>query len=362
MDLVNTTPVPAVLKAGPLPGQDRLLAALVAKATFRIGAGGAAELETQDPVPLFDADTETELGLVPRDDLVRRDAAFEVVVLAAAYASAGRPATAVTVSLTVGAVRRDLLVIGDRRWEGPPGRLTMGAPAPFTRMPMGWDRAFGGTAEVLVDREAVVQLSDARNPAGRGYDGETAARRFAEGFPMPPGYPVVANAEALRRLPNLEDPRARIVRPDDAPDPAGWSALPLSSAFHAARALDGLDREALTAEALMDHDPLLYRAHPQWVIETPPERAAVALENATPGGRLTTTLPALRVVFDYVNDGRTATRDLAPQMLVLYPEEGRMTVTYRKPFTLPLAPGAERGVRLRTEAGWFRPAAAEPVR
>ncbi|HLA63416.1 MAG TPA: DUF2169 domain-containing protein [Rhodothermales bacterium] len=355
MDLVNTTPLPASLKAGPIPGQDRLMAALVAKATFRIGPGGAAELETQEPVPLFDSDTPSELGLIPRDDLVRRDAAFEVVVLGAAYAAAGRPATAVTVSLTVGAVRRDLLVIGDRRWEGLPGRYQMSAPAPFTRMPMGWERAFGGTAEVLIDLESVVTLSDARNPAGRGYDGEKAARQLGESLPMPQGYPVLVNAAALRRLPNLEDPRARIIRFGDAPDPAGWSALPLDSAFHVTRALEGLDPATLTSEQLVDHDPLLYRAHPQWVIALPPRGATITLENATPGGRLATALPALRVVFDYVNDGRTATRDLVPQMLVLYPEEGRMTVTYRKPFTLPVTPGTERGVRLRTEAGWFTP-------
>ena len=49
-------------------------------------------------------------------------------------------------------------------------------------------------------------------------------------------------------------------------------------------------------------------------------------------------------------------------MLVLLPEEGRMTITYRKLFTLPFEPGAERSVRLRTEAGWYRPVPTEVPR
>ena len=176
---------------------------------------------------------------------------------------------------------------------------------------------------------------------------------------MPPGFPIVQNEDALRRLPNLEEARARIIRREDAPDPAGWSALPMHSALHANRALATMDTSALTSEQLIENDAFLLRAHPQWVIETPPARAPMLLENLTPAGRLATALPALRVVFDYINGDQTATRDLAPQLLVLYPEEGKMTVTYRKPFTLPRTAGAERGLRLRTETGWFQPPASE---
>lgn len=354
MDLINSTPLPAELRAGPLHGTDLRVAALLAKATFRIEKNGVLELETQEPVPLFPQDVETELGLIPRDDLVRQDETFEVILLGAAYAPVGRSVTSTTVSLAVGAVHHELLVVGDRFWVGSPRSLSMTPPRPFTRMPLTWSRAFGGTASVLIDHEAIVDVSEARNREGRGFDAAAAAQQLAASLKVPPGYPALVDANSLRPLPNLEDPYARITRPEDAPDPLCWATLTLDSGLHIQRALKGLDPEKLTPEELVGHEPFLYRAHPQWVLPMPPERAPMTLQNGTPDGLLRTALPSLRVVFDYTNDDRTATRDLVPQMLVLYPEEARLTITFRKPFTFPFREGTERCVRLRTEPGWYR--------
>lgn len=359
MDLVNSTPLPADLRVGPLPGSDRRVGALLAKATYRIGKGGALELETQEPVPLFHMDVETELGLVPRDDLVRHDEAFEVILLGAAYAPAGRPAPVTTVTLAVGGVRHELDVVGDRYWVGSPGHLFLSPPEPFVRMPMTWSRAFGGTASVLIDVEAVVDVADVRNREGRGFDREAAMKGLAAGLAMPAGYPVLLEPEVLRQPPNLESPFAPVTRPTDAPDPLCWATLPMDSGLHILRALDGLDPETVTSEELALSQALLYRAHPQWVFASPPpEGAPITLQNGTPDGLLSTALPRLRVVADYVNADQTATDDLAPQMLVLYPEERRLTLTYRRLFTLPFQPATERGMRLRTETGWYRPTPA----
>ena len=72
MRLVNTTPVPAKLMTAQLFGATHRIGMVVAKATFHIGPRGT-ELDTQDPWPLLDEDRATELGIVPRDDLPRRD-------------------------------------------------------------------------------------------------------------------------------------------------------------------------------------------------------------------------------------------------------------------------------------------------
>ncbi|WP_437778601.1 DUF2169 domain-containing protein [Sorangium sp. So ce1097] len=116
MRLVNTTPVPAKLMTAQLFGATHRIGMVVAKATFRIGPRGTA-LDTQDPWPLLDEDRTTELGIAPRDDLPRRDDAFEVVLLGAAHAPHGRPVEQMTVSLTIGGERRELLISGDRVWE-----------------------------------------------------------------------------------------------------------------------------------------------------------------------------------------------------------------------------------------------------
>ncbi|HMB93495.1 MAG TPA: DUF2169 domain-containing protein [Rhodothermales bacterium] len=350
MDLVNSTPIPAELLTSSLPGIDVRPAALLAKATFRV-EHQAPVLERQNPRPLVFMDEETDLGLIPRDDLVRPSTTFEVILLGAAYTPDGRPAPATMVSLSVGAVQRQLLVVGDRHWGQGFGQARPTDPVPFERMPMTWAQAFGGATTVEIDKEASVEVMDARNRLGRGFDPRPQAEGIARALESPNGYPVF---DETRLLPNLENPQARIMEPDDNPDPLCWATMPPDSGLHAARAVEGLEGpEDFTHARLLEQEAATYRAHPDWVIALPPERAMLTLQNATPDGRWAFALPPLRVLFDYTNNGRTTTRDLIPQMMVLYPEEGLFTITYRKPFTFPFEEGAERAVRLRIEEGWY---------
>ena len=354
MDLVNTTPLPAELLASSLPGTDVRPAALLAKATFRM-ENQTPVLETQHPRPLVFMDEETDLGLIPRDDLVRPSTTFEVILLGAAYAPGGRPAAATMVTLAVGTVRRELLVVGDRQWMQGFGQDRASDPVPFERMPMTWVHAFGGTATVEIDRESFVEVMDTRNRLGRGFDPRPQAEGIAKALSAPPGYPAF---DQTRPLPNLENPQARIMEPDDAPDPLCWATVPPDSSLHATRAVAGMGPDDFTHARLLEQEAATYRAHPDWVIALPPEKAILTLQNATPGGGWSFALPPLRVLFDYTNNGRAATRDLIPQIMVLYPEEDVFTITYRKPFTFPFEEGAERAVRLRIEEGWYAPADA----
>ncbi|WP_027192556.1 DUF2169 family type VI secretion system accessory protein [Fundidesulfovibrio putealis] len=97
---------------------------------------------------------------------------------------------AAQVSLTVGGKQKTLNVFGDRRWTMAGGTAVgISDPAPFTEMPLTWERAFGGA-------------TDARNPKGRG-------------LPAKPG-------EAPELLPNVEYPGQLISSPKDAPEPASF--------------------------------------------------------------------------------------------------------------------------------------------
>lgn len=357
MRLTNATPVVARLTVGPLPGEEAIRAGmLVAKATYRLDAEGVPTLDGQDPYPLFDADAPTELGLMPRDDLPRSDDAFEVVVLGAAHAPPGERVPVMAVALTLGSRRRELRVFGDRLWQQGPDGWHASEPEPFERMPLGWDRAFGGTAEILLDAASPMLVAHPGNRHGRGFDVERLARRLTEGLHVAEGYPRL---DPARPLPNVENPDHLIAAPEDEPEPASWATVPMDTALHAHRSVAWSQVPESPGRALQDGAPFapgaLHRAHPDWVLERrPPAGAAVRLEGFRPEGPLAFELPCLRVLFDYAVGDRRGTRELAPQALVLLPEERAFTLVYRHLFGVPLERG-ERSARVRIEEGWLGP-------
>jgi hypothetical protein len=193
---------------------------------------------------------------------------------------------------------------------------------------------------------------DARNRAGRGFDPAPAMRSLVEMLNPPEGYP---RYDEIRRLPNIEDPRAPISRPEHAPDPAYWSAVPVDSTIQAARTV--AQPPTVAAPGLPEFGEGAYhRAHPQWVIALPPARSTVTMTGLTPGPEpLSFALPAVRIFVDYVSGIRTGTRELRPQALVLLPEERRFYLVFRHAFTYEY-PSAERSMRLRVERGrWYEP-------
>src|SRR5262249_10836468 len=115
MELVNATPIPAWLGCS-IADESERFAMLVAKATFAWGTG-VVHLEAQNPCRILSGDVETELGILPNDLVPRVDPPFEVILLGAAYAPGAQPVGRRLVALTVGSVRRELLVTGDRKWE-----------------------------------------------------------------------------------------------------------------------------------------------------------------------------------------------------------------------------------------------------
>lgn len=123
----------------------------------------------------------------------------DVVLLGHAYAPAPRT-TQVEVSLRVGTLSKQVLVLGDRVWVQFLGTATPSSPLPFERMPLTYERAYGGW-----DRSDPEQpVAELRNPVGTGFIAQPSRTR-CEGI----------------RLPNLEDPCSRIRYPRDRPGPAG---------------------------------------------------------------------------------------------------------------------------------------------
>jgi hypothetical protein len=359
MRLVNQTAVPATVTTSDFEGSSQRIGLLTAKATFRFDSHGRVELDTQEPFALLAQDEATPLGDLPADLQPRADAALEVILLGHAYAPRARAVAALTVALTVGKVRREIIVFGDRSWA--PNRKAASQPTPFTRMPLTYSRAFGGTVPIKLDKESVFDLSDTCNKHGMGFDAERMARELGSLLKAPFGYPALP-AGYVRRLPNLEDPRAPIARWEDAPLPACWATIPIDVPIWAARQarenpkppppppLAEIKRELPTV--------VNYRAHPAWVMPLPSSAPTIRLENllaVTP--ILEMSMPNFGVAADYTVNGRIGRRSLMPHTLVLLPDQARFYVVYRLPFNFQLQPGDERELRLRTEPKWFSGAA-----
>ncbi len=123
---------------------------------------------------------------------------------------------------------RRVLVFGDRVWERGKAGPVPSRPEPFSRMPLTWDRAFGGPAFDL-------------NPAGKG---------FREPLRVPRDL----------SLPNLEDPDRRLRLPTQRPAPA--SPGPIPEAWR--KRWSALGRDAPVFGALCDTlDWTLFQAAPR---------------------------------------------------------------------------------------------------
>jgi len=177
----------------------------IVKATFAIGSTGKLELAPQQPVNLtgeYWGDPDTS-SYKYEPECAFEKLATDIALLGHAYAS-GRTATEVSVSLRVGSIEKVVTVIGDRYWEeGLAGRIRMSTPERFERIPLIYERAFGGFDQNDAERRAC----EVRNPVGRGF------RVRWDG------------AEHAVSLPNLEDPQNRIRSLSDRPAPAGFGFL-----------------------------------------------------------------------------------------------------------------------------------------
>jgi hypothetical protein len=172
------------------------------KASFDILPNGSTAVAKEQPPVLRVAEHHGEPGqssIKYEADLVLTKTTTDVIVVGHACAPAGTAVTHLDVGFKLGAMQKVLRVFGDRQWStfGP------GAPQPFDKMPLVYERAYGG-----VDRASKTPEKDWdwRNPVGTGY--------------------ATAGAHAEQQaLPNIEDPRQLISSWKDRPAPAGFGAI-----------------------------------------------------------------------------------------------------------------------------------------
>lgn len=205
--LVNETPFEAQeLFLTDEEGRDVL--AVVVKATYAISSDG--------PLVLADEQVPVDLAGTYYGDLAESSMRFEpevaftkpgtdVVLVGHAY-PAQPGARQVDVGFQVGPVRKVIRVFGDRRWHSRMGFFRISEPELFERIPLQWERAFGGWDRT--SENSGKHRVERRNPVGVG---------FRSG--------LLAAVEEDAPLPNLEDPRHLITHFKDKPPPAGFGFI-----------------------------------------------------------------------------------------------------------------------------------------
>jgi hypothetical protein len=208
-------------------------------------------------------------------------------------------------------MRKRVMVHGDRVWSHRFGTLEVSEAEWFTRMPLVYERAFGGRQD---DRQ------EERNPVGVGFR------------TSPP--------EADSPLPNIEDPAASYAAWSDRPTPAGFGFV----------AADWMPRKAWAgtydANWQANQFPLLptdfderyfLAAHPDWRCTPHLEGdEGVEMIGVSPDGPLRFELPgnsiALAVQF---RTGRAQRRLAALDTLTLWPDHRAVSIVWRHRIACP---------------------------
>lgn len=278
MDLRNLSPFSVrTLVVPDRSGQEELL--VVVKATYDIEGGSPRLHEQQEPVWLVDEyhGEPGESSLEHGSDIALEKPLTDVVFVGCAHAASG-PRPFVDARFRVGPIEKRLRVFGDRFWQRTMGFLSPTEPQPFQRMPIVWDRAFGGWDETGSDGPEW----ESSNPVGVGFRGN-GSRLPLEGTP----------------LPNVENPLDLIGEPGDEPSPWGLSFVSPNWAPRA-RFAGTYDEAWRTSRAPLlpeDFDSRFHQVAPPNQLsagELPPG-SPVELENLSPSGRLAFALPVPRI-------------------------------------------------------------------
>jgi hypothetical protein len=186
-------------------GADLWLVAV--KGTFLIAGDRSLELaqEQQEVLlaPVHRGDPAVT-SLLYEADLDYTKPGTDIILHGHAHAPAGRVARQIDVAMRIGSMSKTLRVFGDRVWDKGVASPALSEPKPFQKMPITFERAFGGAD--LQSEDARARGWEPRNPVGQGF----AAK----------GSHIIGRPAA-----NVEDPGALISSWQDRPAPAGFGPI-----------------------------------------------------------------------------------------------------------------------------------------
>ncbi len=240
--------------------------------------------------------------------------ATDVLLVGHACAPRGEPVPEVDVSLRVGPVAKTVRVFGDRIWKRGLLSPSPSTPEPFTRLPLTYERAFGGT-DATRAAEGTVE-AEPRNPLGMGFRG----RR------------TTLSVEGAR-LPNLEDPKGLISSPKDRPAPACFGPIPghWEPRRSFAGTYDAAWQKSRAPYLPADFDRRFFQTAPPGLIAPGYLTGGepVTVENASPRGTLQFALPQVKLRVVYTIAGEEHERAPNLDTVLIEPDQNRLILVWR---------------------------------
>jgi len=296
-----------------LEGRDVWL--VIVKGTFMIRPDGTTQpAPEQVPVrqELKHRGDPPSTSLLYESDLVLSKQNTDILLDGHAYAPGGRDASQVDVMMQVGKIKKIARVQGDRAWTPGLLGLKLTDPLPFRKMPLTWERAFGGTD--LISENKKLHDWDPRNPVGAGFG-------------------VQAEHVVGRKAPNIEDPAHLVTSWKDRPRPIGFG--PVARHWLPRRKYAGTYDEKWEKE----RQPLLPRDFDERFNQIAPEDQQaqgflkggepVELFNLSPSGYLKFALPKVALRFETrIADAETEHR-AALHTVLLEPDVPRVVMVWQ---------------------------------
>lgn len=311
MRLQNQTPFPAHLLTVNIPDEGFVRAVVLSKATYDLTPEGAL-VPSQEPMPVTPEPLVTPFGTLHGEVFPKKDG-VDVCVLGTL--SRTTPATAVEVVVRAGPYVHRVAVVGDRRWRRVGDVLVPTAPAPFTTMPLGYARAYGGRA---VGEHGEVAWPD--NPDGVGF--------------------YLREEDANEKpLPNLEA--------HDAPPPTSWqehrpvAGLGPYPMFWGLRGREGLS--VGDDQMLADIRPRVFnQAHPDMVVPSLEPGASFSIENVR-DAPVRFELPRTRAHVVCWTAQERVDAQASIDGVYVWLDAGRVVITQRAHFHYVIRKGEPRG-------------------
>lgn len=233
--------------------------------------------------------------------------ATDIVMNCHAVGPGEKPVTGIQIQLTVGSYGKKVHVQGDRFWKYKLGMYYKTQPQPFTRMPVIYENAFGGTALDSPKR------TETRNPVGCGIK--------------------VKHPVAAARIPNVETSQNLIRRRSQRPEPAGFGYIAPHWTQRAQYAGTYDDRWKKERAPFLpdDFDARFFNAaHPDLITNGYIKGGEeVHIVNVSPDGPISCVLPVIIFEFEFHIAGQKKRVEPVMDTLLIEPDHNRLSLIWR---------------------------------
>jgi len=238
----------------------------------------------------------------------------DVVVVAEACAPQNRPISEMAVEMSIAGRTNILKVSGDRYWKKGFSDASLSYPKPFLRMPLVYERAFGGMH--VIDQKAGNILAETRNPVGKGFWGKRDKKELDE-----------------VGVPNIEDHWNPIKAPEDNPKPVGFGYIAPSwqPRLTYAGTYDEAWQKKRAPYLPHDFDPRFFHAaHPDLLFNKCLKGGEpVSMTNMSPKGKQQFVLPVCDLEINVTMAGQKHSPQANLETVLLEPTDERLCMVWR---------------------------------